>query len=345
MIDFIHKLKQDFKIEIVRSSERIPWENTFDLYEDQRIKSLFLYGVNLKSFEVLAPIAEQLDELWIQDCGIKNLSSLKHFGSLTKLCLDSNPLSLSAYENICGLTHLKELKLEETTLEDTSQFGTLINLEKLYIGYCKYLTEVNGLEELHLLKHIGLQHSQINTIKNIHLNNNIYSMNLKNSGIQKISDLDRYPNLSTLELAGNPISKIEGLSTLKKLKRLLISSASLENIQGLDGLTNLEVLDLSDNMYTNLDKITGLDTLINLKQLNLNENRIAKVENLDNLINLEYILLDVNLISDFDTRFLFKLRSPCYISMMGNPLKEIKEPIPDHIEIQLDTDYWMPRGL
>ncbi len=345
MLDFVHKLEREFETQIIQSKEPNRWQNTFDLHEDGSVKSLFLYEVNLNNLDILVPISEQLQELWVQDCGIQNLSSLKHFGNLTKLCLDSNPLSLSTYENICHLTRLKELKLEGTTIEDTSLFSTLVNLEKLYLGYCNNLLEINGLEKLHFLKHLSLEFSQINTIKNIHLNSNIDSMNLKNSGIQKISDLDRYPNLSILELAGNPISKIEGLSTLKKLKRLIISSASLENIQGLEGLVNLEVLDLSNNMYTNLDKITGLDTLINLKQLNLNENRITKVENLDNLINLEYILLDANLISDFDTSFLFKLRSPCYISMIDNPLKEIKEPIPNHVEIQFDADHWMPRGL
>lgn len=345
MIDFIRRLEKDYEIEIIRSSERIPFKNTFDLHEDQKIKSLFLYGVNLKTIDVLTPIAEQLDELWIQDCGIKNLSSLKHFINLTRLCLDSNPLALSTYENICYLTNLKELKLEETTIEDTSLFNRLINLEKLYLGFCNHLIEVNGLEELDFLRHIDLRHSKINTIKNIHLNSNICSMNLKNSGIQKISYLDQYPNLSILELAGNPISKIEGLNTLKNLKRLILSSASIENIQGLEELTNLEVLDLSNNLYSNLDKITGLDTLIKLKQLNLNENRITKVENLDNLINLEYLLLECNNINEFDPIFLYNLQSPCFISLVGNPIKKIPQPIPDNITIQLEIDQWMPKGL
>lgn len=345
MIDFISKLEKDFSVEIIQSSNHIPFTNTFGLDENNNIKSLYLYGVELISIDILLPVASHLKDLWIQDCKVRELLSLSKFENLSKLCLDSNPLKASAYDSICNLEQLQELRLEETTLEDTSQFKSLKNLQKLFIGYCNNLRFVNGLEELENLIHLDLEFSQISRIEDVNINESIESINLRNSQIQRISSLERYPNLSTLELPGNPISKIEGLNHLNRLKRLIISSANINYIEGLDNLVNLEVLDLSNNLYGNLDEITGLDSLINLKRLNLNENKIRKVENLTNLMNLEFLLLECNRISEFDTTFLHTLRNECYISLVGNPIKTISELIPENVIIQFEDSNWTPKGL
>ena len=139
MIDFIKKIERDFDIEINQSSERVSWKNTFDLDHEGNIRSLYLYGLDFQNLDLLLPISQHIKELWLQDCSIQRLNSLKNFNNLTKLCLDSNPLLTNTFENICFLSNLIELKLEETPLEDTSPFITLSKLEKLSVGFCQKL--------------------------------------------------------------------------------------------------------------------------------------------------------------------------------------------------------------
>lgn len=345
MDKFIKYLEQKFNIDLIESNERLPWKSSYSKCQDGHIKRLFLYGIELPSLNVLHPISDQLSELWLQDCGIENLKEIVVFDNLKKLCLDSNPIDLSSFHYIGHLANLNELKLEETTIRDTSIFSSLSSLEVLHLGYCKGLKEVKGLQGLSTLKHLDLECSEITSIENIMVSSEIQSLNLRNSGIRKISGLSQYKGLRNLELPGNPINKLEGLGELKELKRLIVSSAMISEIEGVDNLSKLEVLDLSNNIYGGLSKIAGLDSLENLKQLNLNENLITKVEGLDGLVNIEYMLLECNRIVDFDTTFLRHLNN-CFISLVGNPIKSINNALlPNNVTIKFEEENWMPKGL
>ncbi len=342
MIDFIDKLKKEFFIQIVCSQEHVRGQNTFELDEDGNVKSLFLYEIELKNLEVLLPIVDHLNELSIEYCQIESLSSIQRFSNLKKLSLNGNPLAESAIENLKSLRNLQYLDLSGTDIKDTAPIGDIISLESLVIRGTDELYEVRGLERLTSLKHLDLTFNVINSIEDISVNEHIQSLNLKAGKIDKISGLDKFSDLVELKLASNSIVKIQGLDNLKQLRRLNISSAWIEQIEGLEHLTNLEILDLS-NQY--LKEIKGLGSLAKLRQLNLSENEIRKVENLENLINLEYLLLDCNKIEKFDTSFLHNLLSPCFISVCGNPIEEMKETLPDNIKVQFADPDWMPKSL
>ncbi len=342
MHDFIHKLEKDFGIKLIKSPKYTLGVNSFDLDKDGNVKILCLDGLNLRSLDTLLPISERLNELWLDGCAIEKLDSLKHFPNLTKLGLYGNPIFTSTLESLSFSPKLKELDLGGTNINDTSSLSSLNSLEKLSLNGSDVLVEVKGLKDLHCLKCLNLEFTQVDNVKNVHANENIRFMNLRNSKIKSISGLDRFPNLEELELSSNPISKINGLNEAKSLKRLTLSSTSIDLIEGLQHLTNLEILDLGNNK---IEKIQGLETLTELRKLSLNQNKITKVENLENLHNLEYVLLEVNKIVEFDPHFLYNLHSPCFISLVGNPIETLNFPIPDHIEIQFETDYWMPKGL
>lgn len=343
MEDFIKKLEKKFNTPIINSKEHI-WENYYDVDEDGNIITLYLDGINLKSLDVLLPVADSLINLGLGRCNLKILRGIKYFTQLEALDLCFNHLHGSTFVNLSHLKKLKRLNLEGTNIKDTSHLGNLTNLEMLFIGFSKRLYEIKGLENLNSLHYLDASYSGINNIENINANENIRSLNLARTNLKRITHLDQFPNLEILNLDGTFVEKIEGLETLKNLKKLFISMAGIERIEGLESLTKLEVLDLHLN---EISKIEGLDNLTGLRRLNLNENHITKVENLGNLINLELLLLEANepFIS-FDTMFFNNLVSDCYIYMRGEKnIAKIRDAAPENVKINYDSDYPWPTSL
>ena len=339
---FIDKLMSDFDIQVELSIRPILGKNTFALDEYENIRSLRLDSVNLKNLHVLTPIAETVTELSLEDCSLNELNHLKEFSKLEKLNLSINPIPQSSYEDLAYLSNLKELDVSVTHLSDTRPIGYIKQLEMLELSGNDRLHEIKGLEGLESLKCLKLNSHEINDLKKISLHKNIESIILRNGNIGKIHGLEKYPNLIELDFSSNPIPKITGLDNLKFLKRLILHSTWVKKIEHLDNLGKLEELDLAQN---GLKKIEGLENLYKLKKLNLSLNKIRKVENLDTLSKLEYLLLECNDITDFDPTFLQTLKSKCFMSLVGNPLCELKLKIPDHIIIQFEDENWIPKRL
>ena len=342
MIDFIHKLEKDFDIQISLSHEPLKGKNTYDVDEDGNVKNLSLQNIKLKNLDAILPFSISLKELSIERCELGNLELLNFFSGLSKLTLNYNPFPAKHIEHLKFLKNLKCLELRGTNIDDTSVLQNLEHLEILDISGTDHLFEVSGLEKLHSLKHIELEFNQINSIEKISAHENLKSLNLRAGEIRHISGLEKFPNLTDLDMASNPITRIEGLDQLKLLKSLNISTTWVTKIEGLEYLINLETLNLHNQ---DIERIEALNSLVNLKRLNLSENKIRRVEQLENLINLEYILLERNDIREFDSTFLGNLRSSCTISLVGNPIKKLDSPIPDHVEIQFETDHWTPKSL
>ncbi|MNJ97376.1 Internalin-A precursor [compost metagenome] len=341
MIDFIHKLEKKFNTKIIQSDELIHGTSSFDLDKDGNIKHLYLYKVGLRNLDLIEPIAENLIDLTLEGCDLESLGSIQNFKSLVRFELSFNKISDSTLKNIGNLNKLRELQLDYTSIEDTSPLGELINLERLHLNDCDDLKAVKGLQNLKNLSYLNLSSTFVNSIDKIDVRDSLNFLSLRDTVISRISGLDRFPSLKELEITGQSISKIEGLEKSISLNRLNVSTTCISKIEGLEQLVNLEILDLH---CAQIEKIEGLDTLVSLKKLNLSENNIRKVENLGKLTNLEYILLDVNRIKEFDLFFLDSL-PPCFISLVGNPIKKLDGSIPDHVKIQFETDHWVPRGI
>lgn len=342
MVGFINKLEKEYDIKIIRSSVFSHGINSFDLDENGNINHLYLFEVSIEKIEKLLPIASQLTDLSLEDCDIEHLDSIKYFSKLNKLDLCFNPITNATIKNLETLKKLKILKLDYTDINDTSPLGNLKNLEELHLHNCMEIEAVLGLEKLTNLKVINLNSTCIESLEDISVHNGIRSISLRDAAINHISGLDRFPNLEELVITGQSLSKIEGFEKSNSLKRLRLSTTSIEIIEGLEHLANLEILDLHHNR---IKKTEGLECLMKLKKLNLSENEIKKVENLDQLTNLEYILLECCEIKEVDTSFLTNLSHPCFISLVGNPIKKLSGPIPDHVTIQFETDHWVPKSI
>jgi protein phosphatase 1 regulatory subunit 7 len=334
MSDIISKISKDLDVEIFISNDPTKYNCSYSIDKSGNITSLFLNDVKFKSIDKLLPLAESLEVLSVENCGIENLSTISAFSNLKKLILIGNPLLSSAYRNISKLDNLSDLELSLTTIKDTSPLGSLINLRRLNLNFNDDLIEVKGLKHLNSLNHIELRFSQVENLEKIEVNENIECMNIRASEITQISGLEKYFNLKELILDGNGISKIENLDSLFNLKRLNLSSASIAKIEGLEHLRNLETLDLS---FQQITKIEGLENLTNLRELDLSLNKISKLENLDNLQNLEYLLLECNKIQEFDSAWLKKLHSSCVIALSANPIKKLDVQLPENITVQFDN--------
>ncbi|HLP55498.1 MAG TPA: leucine-rich repeat domain-containing protein [Fluviicola sp.] len=340
MNSFISKLSKEYDIQIPFSEIPDKGQNSYSLDKEGNVKALYLNDVNMQNLDILLPIADKLETLSVRNCSIGYIHSPNAFFNLKKLVLVGDSFEQTALNNLIRLQNLIELDLNLTEITDSSPLGELINLRRLDLGFNSELTEIKGLENLNFLEDLQLQFSEIDTLEKIAVHENIQTMNLNSGSISGISSLERYPNLTDLTLSGNKLSKIEALDHLKKLHRLSLCYNYIDKIEGLNSLVNLEILDLSGQ---EIKKIEGLDSLINLKKLNLLGNELTKVENLEKLKNLEYLLLDDNRINEFDPTFLNNLHSPCYISLIANPITHLDLDLPDHITVQFETEHWVPR--
>lgn len=342
MTEFINKLEKDFNIQIVHSDKCIKGTDTFSINKENNIRSLHLYEVELKSLDILLPIANSIVELSLRDANIQDLTKLKYFTNLEELNLSLNPLLPSSFNHISQLKKLKYLDLSATDLQNTETLAKLKSLEFLYIGFNSDIEEVKNLEPLSSLKHLGLEFSGIKRIKDISASNTIQTLNLKGSKVEDMNGLSKFHNLIELNLSGNPIEKIKGLNQLKQLKKLNLSSINVDKIEGLQDLANLNILDLSNN---ELKEIIGLNSLIELRELNLSENNIHKIANINNLINLEHLLLDYNKINNLNSTILPNIKTQCTISLCHNPITTIDKSIPNNINIKFTDSNHMPKAL
>lgn len=342
MNDFIDKIELGFNIKIVPITDLAEEKNCYAKGASGNIEKLSLNGINLLDLESLIPLADNLTELSIEDCQIKNLRAIERFQHLTKLNLSGNPISPLEFENLHTLQNLTDLNLSRTPIKDTRPIGSLKRLESLKIRGANELVEIEGLIELTNLTTLDLHYSEINTLLKVSVNENIKSINLYGSEIKSIEGLDRFQNLMDLNIGSNLITKIQGLDNLKNLKRLNLSSNRIKKIEGLENLENLEILDLSD---LEIFKIEGLSNLKNLKKINLSENQIEKIDFPESLSNLELILLDYNNVFALDTSIFSQIKGNCTLSLIENPIKQFPTNIPDHIIIKYEDEDWLPRLL
>jgi hypothetical protein len=342
MNKFINSLCNKYDVQIPFSTEPEKGQNSYSLDKSGNIEALFLNDLSIQNLDILLPIADKLEVLSLNNCSIEQISYPHAFSNLKKLCLVDNPIEQSALKNLIQLQSLIELELRLVDISDSSPLGELTNLTRLDLGFNLGLYDVKGLKKLKSLKHLDLQFSRIDNISKIEVNENIQTMDLNSGRITQISGLESYLNLRSLDMSGSAISKMEGLDHLKKLIRLSLAVNSIDKIEGLSNLANLEILDLSMN---EINKIENMESLVNLKELNLRDNKISAVENLDSLLNLEHLILDENKISGFDSKFLNSLNSQCYISLAGNPMKQLEGNIPENVTIEFETDHTAPRFL
>ncbi len=109
---------------------------------------------NSNEISDFSPLAEltNLKNLYLESCGISNLSWLSRLTKLEKLTLNRNQ-GISDISPLAGLTNLKDLELSEFYISDVSPLAGLTNLVSLDLGSTGIsdISPLTGLTKLHTL--------------------------------------------------------------------------------------------------------------------------------------------------------------------------------------------------
>lgn len=318
---FIKKIEDQFDIKMIKSDEAIDFENTYTIDSDGNITALRLQEIPINSLDFLLPISDNLEDLIVQDCEIKNIKDISVFKQLKKLDLSINPLSNLV--GIEGLINLQELNLSATDVDSDSKFENIQNLQNLRslsLDYTK-VKSIQGLEHAKKLRKLNLRNTKIESFEDIEELENINYIDLSSCFDLDFNrlGLDRMKNLEKLNLSSCIIKSFQGLKKMTSLKQLLLHNASeIKKIECLDYLENLRVLDLSE---TEISKIEGLEGLSNLTMLNFATNKISEIEGIKNLKNLEYIDLRNNKLSVIKEDSFIGIEKECVVDIGFNDVR------------------------
>ena len=167
--------------------------------------------------------ATNLENLWLENNSITDISPLSGLTNLTVLSLWNNSI-MGNISSLSGLTNLTQLQLGSNAIEDISSLSNLANLTELWL-WNNQIEDISPLSGLTNLTRLGLDQNDIGDI----------------------SALAGLTNLERLILAYNNIEDISALSGLTNLAGLDLFLNKVADISPLRGLTNLAELDIQWN--------------------------------------------------------------------------------------------------
>lgn len=255
----------------------------------------------------------RLRHLILDDCGIKNISTLSGLTNLSYLGLSRNPIT--NYSVLGGMTGLVNLEL---TGNSFTNLTTLSNLWRLNYADLSYngitsISPLAGLTNLRSLVVAGnplMNFSQLSTLSsvtNLWLHNNSITnsgfissltglryLNLDANQISNLSGVSAWNNLTGLGLSRNLASDYSSVGLLTNLTSLRLDGNSISNLIFISNLRKLTYLSLEQNQISAGITMT---VLTNVKSLYLGENRLSDISFLQFLPNLHEVDLSLNLLN------------------------------------------------
>jgi Leucine-rich repeat (LRR) protein len=165
--------------------------------------------VNVGNVVDFSPLAGKLklEYLRVKGGKGKDLSFLKTLTNLREFYLSGNK-----FNYIPDLSELKKVEsasLSSTEISKITGLGGLSDLKHLELRNNKYLTKIEGLEDLVNLNSLDLTGSAIKRMENLNLPK-LGSLNISRTDITKMENMSGMPNLYYLEIYDTKIEKIEG---------------------------------------------------------------------------------------------------------------------------------------
>lgn len=323
----------------------------------------------------ISPIAalDQLTLLDIQNNRVGDLSPLSQLTELQVLLIRNNPIaSIEVIENLFAglkttdflvdvsfedpefeavirealgikkdllsyydLQKLRTLDLSEVEINNISGIEHALNLEHLIIN--KPVENYKLIAELKKLKHLEMNHSDLESIEFLEPLTLLESLDLSYNSISDISAIQSMKHLKLLNISRNKISEVSALTDLTQLKALYMESNYIAdyNVLGtfLDQITETDIfivyfndpslnqavkdqLKKQTGVITNRDlkslkrlnasgydiyDLGGIELLENLIELELNDNRLSELKPLEKLSELQILKLKNNQIADISS--------------------------------------------
>ncbi|TDL78966.1 fibronectin type III domain-containing protein [Peribacillus frigoritolerans] len=205
-------------------------------FKDSTLREIIKEQLGLNR-DVRASDMERLEDLFLADMDIKDLSGLEYATNLMYVYLLNN-------ESELDLSPLRGLPIFDLTIENTKLKG----YEKI--------------AEMESLVSLSIRNNQLKDISFIKEMEQLDYLDLSQNEIRDIAVLSNLDELEVLVLFDNQIEHLgdEGLEDLMSLE---ISRNPLKDLSGLDQFHSLEVLTLERT------ELTAIDELLNLEDLSL----------------------------------------------------------------------------
>lgn len=197
----------------------------------------------------------------------------------------------------------------------------------------EYVTQL----ALNRIRYLDLSESDITSLKDINLFENIFELNLSNTNIKNIQPLVDLKELSTLNLSNTKVKNVSDLKDLELvelnlannkdikgyeqidyLSSLNLTNCNIKDVSHLRNLKDLSSLDLSEN-----EDITGIENLTNITCLTMKKCNLNSIEDVLKLPGLLSIDLADNNIAQIDG--IESLQDLCYIDLSGNQIKDFSK--------------------
>lgn len=246
---------------------------------------------DLSPLSGLAP----LTSLWLEDCGLTNISplgnltglqslnlrsnegildftALENLTSLTSLLLDSTSMNDGDFAHLSGLTGLAVLHVNDNQISSLNPVAGMMGLH-WFSAYDNDIGDLSPLANLTGLSSLSLARNPLTSLAPLAGLSNLTQLDLSRCGLSNVDALAGwFPNLETLRLSDNEIGQIAGWGSWASIETLELDGNALETTEWLAGLSGLTTLLMNDN---NLDDLSGLAGLANLYCVGLRSNEIT----------------------------------------------------------------------
>lgn len=188
--------------------------------------------------DVRASDMERLQDLFLADMDIKDLTGLEYASNLMFVYLINNESELDL-SPLSGLSSLADLHIENTKLKSYEKIAEIESLDSLSIrnNQLKDLSFLKGMEQLNYL---DLSHNKIHDISVLSNLNELEGLVLNENQIEHLG-VEGLEGLLTLEMSKNPLKDLTGLERFESLETVTLERTDLTNI---DELLDLEALSL-----------------------------------------------------------------------------------------------------
>lgn len=191
-----------------------------------------------------------LEELFLPNCHIEDISFLEKLPRLKRLSLYGNPI------------------------KDLAPLGALGDLTELALYGCETAAHIEVIGGLTKLEDLGLQYCGIENVDFLKELTRLKRLNLNGNRISDLTPLAGLVGIERLGLADNQITDITPLSDLTKLWDLSLDYNRITDITVLESMTGLNQLGLSGNQISDLEPLVQKADLL---YLNVRENPVRSL--------------------------------------------------------------------
>lgn len=282
-----------------------------------RLQELYLFDQHVRSLEPLRTL-NALEHLDLAHAGIYDLEGIQDLIGLRVLELESN--NLTSVEKLAKLSRLHTLDLSRNFLSKLDVFVrnrfpklSILDLSgnEAIVHELRKIKQLGGLDSLFLkrirlsnvetlagfkeVKHLMLQHNQIEDASAFQMFPGLITLNVSDNLIKDMRSIQDHKKLKKLSIDDNKIKDLGFLKNLIGLEKLSLARNQVSDIRPLAGLTRLTFLELSDNSISDLDALQGLEEL---DILVLSKNEIGDIKPVSALPKLRVLELSDNRITD-----------------------------------------------